>query len=111
MNKVNGTNLGGLDYTNDSTGTVTIVGTFVYTVTGMTTGSRAVWLTRPGEVLLANEAETGGEASYAHDGTVQDVWIQITSLDEFNRLVSDTLQSANQSIPATQSNDPFYFNP
>ena len=111
LNKVNGTNLGGLDYTNDSTGTVTIVGTFVYTVTDLTTGSRVVWLTRPGEIELENQPEVGGQAQYAHDGTVQDVWIQITSLNELNRLVEDSLGSVNQSLPATQSGDPFYLNP
>ena len=111
LNKVNGTNLGGTDFTNDSTGTVTIVGTFVYTVTDLTAGSRVVWLTRPGEVELENQPEVGGQAQYAHDGTVQDVWIQITSLNELNRLVEDALGSVNQSLPATQSGDPFYLNP
>lgn len=94
------------------TGTTTIENTVVHTVVGLELGSRVVWIRQSDEAVLANEAETGGTASYAYNyvGDVS-VWVQVLSLGYRNKIIPVLLSSADASLPAAQDEDRFYLNP
>jgi len=82
-------------------------------VSGLTTGSRVVWIRQSDEAELENQVESSGQADYVYNygGSPVDVWVQILSLDEKNKLVPVTLGASFQNLPASQEDDPFYFNP
>lgn len=89
--------------------------TITHTVNGLVTGSRVVWIRQSDEAALENKVESGGVATYDYNyaGDV-DVWVQILSPlspAKKEKLVSVTLGSTNQTLPASQEDDPFYFNP
>ncbi len=98
--------------TNNDPGNITIQNTKIFTVTGLDTGSRVIWLTRPGETELENKLESGGTASYTYNYTVDtDIWVQILSTTKFNELREAQLLNQDQTLIAGQRNDPFYSNP
>ncbi len=98
--------------TNNSPGNVTILNTKNFTVTDLDTGSRVVFLTRPGETELDNQVESGGEVTYSFSYTVDtDIWISILSLDKRNRLIEAQLLNQDQTLGAGQSDDVVYSNP
>lgn len=93
-------------------GQTNIQNTKNFTVIGLDTGSRVVWLTRPGEVELENKLESGGSATYTYNYTVDtDIWISILSTDKFVELKVAQLLNQDQTLDAGQSDDPFYSNP
>lgn len=99
-------------YWNGSGATTLIQSTVTHTVTDLDTGSRVVWIRQADGVELENKEESGGEAVYSYSYvSPTPVWVQILSIDKKVRIVSVTLGSTNQELPAAQEDDPFYYNP
>lgn len=96
---------------NIGTSTTTVSNPKTHTVTGLDTGSRVTWIRQSDEAELENQLESAGEASYQHDGTTVDVWVQILSEAKKNKLIPVTLGPSDETLPAAQENDPFFSNP
>lgn len=84
LDKLNGTNLGTLDYTDDSSGTVTVQASFALTVSGLINGCE--FRIYDDEVadpqnfdteLDGTETLSGTSFVYTHDGTINTVVIQM----------------------------------
>jgi hypothetical protein len=99
-------------YRNGSGASTTTSNPVTHTITGLDSGSQVIWIRQSDEAELENKTESGGTASYQYEyaGDV-DVWVQILSLSKRERLIDVTLGNTDQSLPASQENDPFYNNP
>jgi len=89
-----------------------VVNPRTHTVNNLTTGSRVIWIRQSDDAELENKAESSGVATYSYTyGGDVDVWVQILSLSEKNKLVPVTLKDADATLNAAQETDPFYSNP
>ena len=93
-------------------GTTNILNAVSHTVTDLEPGSRVVWIRNSDDAELANETESGGNASYTYNYTGDvSVDVQILSLNFRNKIVTVTLGSEDATLPASQTDDRTYFNP
>lgn len=97
---------------NSGSSSTTINNTVTHTVTDLVSGSRVVWIRVSDDVELENQLESSGEASYTYSysgDTLVDV--QILAYNYRNKIIRVTLSSADATLPASQTSDPFYSNP
>ncbi len=93
-------------------GTTNILNSVSHTVTDLEPGSRVIWIRVSDDAELANESESGGSATYAYNYTGDTIVdVQILSLTSRNKIIRVTLTSDDAVLPASQTDDLFYYNP
>lgn len=98
--------------TETGAGAVVINSSKVHTVTGLDTGSRVVWIRQSDDAELENKLEVSGSASYTYNYVADvDIWVSILSFDKKIRTIDVTLGDTDQTLPASQEDDPFAVNP